>query len=79
MFNWIKAKLGYHVCEEFTQWKRRVMNYSRDPSPGDYSYVTGKQITWTESWQERRCTLCGKIQQEVLEHHYRDVEDQKIL
>lgn len=73
MISWIKKKLGYHVCEEFTQWQTMRGTYEREPditSPGDFqAMVENRKIIFTKRWQERQCTICGKIEQRSLEHN----------
>ena len=69
MFNWFKKRLGYHVCEEFTQWERKTRNVTR-PSVLEHDGVLAlghKTVTRTDLWQECRCTECGRIQQLPLE------------
>lgn len=57
LIDWLKKKFGCHVCEELTRWEVRL-------SCGRYG--TGPEFT--ERWQERQCTICGKIQQTLLEY-----------
>lgn len=70
--NWLKKRLGYHVCEEFTQWETKEARYSRPTTLADgimpdfFNNETTKEIIWNERWQERRCTICGEIQQRKL-------------
>jgi len=77
MFNWFWKLLGIHCCEEFTQWEEKRARFSRIPTTMDERlHVITRQTGWnqaddgriqyTEHWQERRCTLCGKIQQRKL-------------
>lgn len=71
MFNWLYKWMGYHVCEEFTQWERRedrVLAGILDDDP--VKARGGLKIdsrnyppTWRIRWQERRFTMCGKIEQ----------------
>ena len=69
ILNWLKKKLGYHVCEEFTRWETRVGLYERPCGPGDGNqYFAGvKTIEFSRRWQERTCTICGKTQQRSME------------
>ena len=60
---WFRKRiLGQHVCEEFTQWEYKESPWEKT------SWHSGKPIVKqiVRCWQERRCTLCGKIQQEEL-------------
>ena len=73
MFNWFWKLLGYHVCEEFTQWKVKLARFSR---PATYEEVINGQcagvqisrVSYSNRWQERQCTICGKLYQRELEH-----------
>lgn len=60
MISKIKRLLGYHVCEEFTQWElienEGIKIYS-------YSGIPVKEVPIIMRYQRRRCTLCGKIQE----------------
>lgn len=66
MWNWLKKKLGYHVCEEFTQWEAVVVHYTRLADPKEVVMNQTTTVDFTEYFQQRRCTLCGKIYQERL-------------
>ena len=66
MLDLIRKKLGYHVCEEFTQWEAHTTfhHYVRpsdliEPNPN-------LVIDYVDRWQERRCTICGRIYQKEL-------------
>lgn len=65
LLDWIRKRLGYHVCEEFTQWETVVGHYSNKL----ISSQRGTVAEWksTERWQERCCTICGKVQQQKLD------------
>lgn len=67
MWNWLKKKLGYHVCEEFTQWETKLVHCTRLADPKEVVMNQTTTVEYTEKFQERRCTLCGKISQESLE------------
>ncbi len=72
MFNWLWKWFGWHVCEEFTRWERRTAKCSRLPTNSEVfngllANVLISTITFTKTWQERCCTICGKIQQRRLE------------
>lgn len=67
MTDWLWRRLGYHVCDEFTQWEARQANFVRVPVDAMEFAITGKtEIEYTRRWQERRCTVCGVIQQRDL-------------
>ncbi|MDE2104711.1 MAG: hypothetical protein KGL39_46170 [Patescibacteria group bacterium] len=70
MIRWLKKKLGYHVCEQFSQWERNAVDCTR---PVDWTdgncYLNGQTtIEFTRKWQQRHCLECGKIQQKRLEY-----------
>lgn len=68
MFNWIKKKFGYHVCEEFTQWTDRSVTYCTTHTRiGGVLVALADPNRWSERFQERRCTTCGKVEQRKLE------------
>lgn len=56
---WIKKKLGYHVCEEFTQWEDYKV-------VAEVRHVMGEIDLGTQTVQRyvqlRRCTICGELQ-----------------
>jgi hypothetical protein len=70
MINFILRLLGWRCCGEWTQWEVRSQNYSRPVRYSDGNvYLAGeKRLEYTQKWQERRCTMCGKIQQKPLEY-----------
>lgn len=63
LIKWIKKKLGYHVCEKFSSWKKVVCNWTREPRIGDAKYASGEKIEFTKICQERHCLKCDKIEQ----------------
>ena len=65
MLEWLWKRLGYHVCEEFTQWQDCRGTYTR-PTTVELDGMLAldvDQITYSRRWQERSCTICGLIQQ----------------
>ena len=59
--------MGIHVCEEFTRWTEKKGRYSRPVTYGDLLVdVSQTELVFTRRWQERQCTICGKIQQRDL-------------
>jgi hypothetical protein len=56
----------FHI-HKYTQWVMKQANYSR---PADYyDLLVDKSVTtieYTKHWQERHCTICGKVQQKEL-------------
>lgn len=52
---------------EFTQWEKKESEWTRNPTLAERASGTTDLIEYTRTWQERCCTLCGKIQQEELE------------
>lgn len=67
MINWLLKRLGYHVCEEFTRWRTIEAQYARTPMLFETSPPGDGRIRFTRCWQERECTVCGKLQQRELE------------
>ncbi len=68
--NWIRKRLGHHVCEEFTRWERREQDFLKTHEWDDVfgeTRVLPKPQKYTRVWQERQCTICGKIEQQSLE------------
>lgn len=70
MINWIRKRLGYHVCEEFTKWRTIEGLYGRAPTD-PYEFMTSLndpecKIHFRRRWQERACTMCGKVQEREL-------------
>jgi hypothetical protein len=58
---------GIHICEEFTQWDVKTGTYHRPRLHQDgICDPTISMITYTKRWQERRCTICGKMEQREL-------------
>jgi hypothetical protein len=59
MINWLKKLLGLHACEEFTRWTERTQMHESAVwllSDGDLLTKVIKR-----RWQERACTICGKV------------------
>ena len=64
---WLNRLIGRHVCEEYTQW--RVLTGERDRAPTYQEFTLGgasAMITVVVRWQERSCTICGRLQQRML-------------
>ena len=61
MLNWLKKKLGYHVCEEWTQWETHEIQCVVVPYVGGLPIQT-MEYTVTRRYQERRCTICERRQ-----------------
>ena len=63
---WGDPPQGEHECDEFTQWVTRndrakiVATSDGKPLPEELQYEVSYYF------QERRCTLCGKVTQERL-------------
>ena len=66
---WMEKVLDRHVCKEFTQWEDKRANFTRPVSVFDtvvdYNLKTYK---YTEHWQERKCIICGKVEQQKLKY-----------
>lgn len=67
IFDWLRKQMGYHVCEEFTQWKTMIHRYSRLAVPKEVMFNNVTTVEFTKRTQERQCTICGKIQQRKLD------------
>ena len=65
MLDWLWKRLGYHVCEEFTQWEQHSATVLVTPYSGKMPLLS-MQHEVTRCWQERRCTICGKTRKESL-------------
>jgi hypothetical protein len=66
--NYIAEFFGGHVCWEFTRWQRKKQNYSRPARPEEALMCNLQTVEFTQCWQERECTLCGKVFQAKLPH-----------
>ncbi len=69
MWHWLWCKLtGQHYCDEFTQWVMMRCEHSR-PAKDIMEVIAANThvITYTKRWQERKCTICGKVQQRELD------------
>jgi hypothetical protein len=67
--NWLAKFLGLQCCGPWTSWERK----ERDCQvyPGVFPRLIGpdlESVNVTQVWQERRCTVCGKIQQKRLDY-----------
>jgi hypothetical protein len=64
----IKRWMGIHVCEEFTRWEVRNARYSRPANLLEDGPIACRKgtIEFTRKWQERQCTICGRIEQQDL-------------
>lgn len=68
--DFVRKRLGYHVCEEFTRWEKKQCNYER-PATIEHDGVLAvgqKKVVWTVYWMERKCTTCGMIYQKRLKN-----------
>ena len=67
LIDWLQRRLGFHVCDEFTQWEELSGRFSRPRDIDDIrAGVLTETIEFTSRWQERQCTICGKIEQRRL-------------
>ncbi len=69
MWKFIYRLLGWECCGEWTQWETKKANFSRPKRifDADEFMLTSETLEFTKRWQERRCTLCGKMQQRDLD------------
>lgn len=62
--DWLREKLGYHVCREFTRWETRT-------EQGVIAHTRGgvivSEVPYSELVQVRGCTICGKIYRSKVE------------
>ncbi len=58
---------GQTCCVEFTQWELHERSVERAPTSREWLYSSATKVTEVYRWQERHCTICGKIQQQKLE------------
>lgn len=68
MISFIRRLLGWDCCGEWTQWETYRGEFNRAPRSSSEKNLAGgvDTITFTKHWQERCCTLCGRIQQREL-------------
>lgn len=70
MLNFIYRLLGWRCCGEWTPWDDRQANFER---PVDIlldsvcAATMNDKVVFTIRWQERKCSVCGKIQQRRLD------------
>jgi hypothetical protein len=72
--NWWRKRTGQHVCEEFTRWRiRRVYRETCTPwdcvTPAEHTanvLEARDKGLYNVQWQERECTICGKVYREEL-------------
>ncbi len=67
MLNWLWKKLGYHICEEFTQWQTFQQNRTRMATEEEWFMHDIKTVAYSVRYQRRRCTLCGKVEERKLD------------
>jgi hypothetical protein len=70
MIQFLRRLFGFACCQEFTQWEDREAEFSRSPHDMLEKVRAGfvDRITFTRRWQERCCTICGKVQQRELRY-----------
>ena len=69
MFGVIRRLIGWECCGEWTQWEVKAANFERPCTMDDgMAFLKGlTTIEHTKRWQERQCTLCGRMQQRNLD------------
>ncbi len=69
--NWLWKLLGYHVCEHFTMWETKEADYIRTPVTHEegINCILNRSpgVRFSQKWQERTCTTCGKLYQRTLQ------------
>lgn len=70
MFNWFwsEQQPAPHRCEEFTRWVARIENVRIVADSNGKAFSDEQQYEVAKYFQERRCTLCGKVYQEPLQY-----------
>ena len=66
LLNWLKRRTGYHVCDEFTRWKKETVVTEKEPDHWQRQanvvrLVKTKRMLW------RECTICGRVYQKDLD------------
>lgn len=57
-----------HVCEEFTRWTTREAETVRAPTHEEWMRGNVRtRIKEAVRFQERECTICGKIEQRKIQ------------
>lgn len=65
----VERILDIHICMEHTQWEDKECDWKRPVEIRDFiADWDVKEIVHTKRWQERKCTICGKIQQRRLKY-----------
>jgi hypothetical protein len=59
MFNFFWKWLGYHMCEEFTQWQVEKEEWVKTIIVNNIPVM---EMPYVEKIQTRQCTICGKTQ-----------------
>jgi len=68
---WLLGRLfGFTCCREFTPWEIKSAKYTRIPKDLWEQGVTNVNgyVEYELRWQQRQCTVCGKIQQKKLKY-----------
>lgn len=66
--NFMRRRRGEHICEEFLPWKTHTEMKVRLSTEAEKK-AHGGAISFDETaFQERSCTICGKIEQAKLRH-----------
>lgn len=59
MLNWLRKKLGYHVCEEFTEWEELVLTAEEVVICGG---VQRPGRPFSRVIRVRECLICAALQ-----------------
>jgi hypothetical protein len=70
---WLRALrriLGLDCCGPWTGWETKEAEYEREPRTiNEWCWYESREVVRIierKSWQERRCTKCGYVQQREL-------------
>ncbi len=66
MIQLLRQILGMTCCTEFTQWETKSFTRERAPTDKEWIRSNVEVVTERRRFQERHCTICGKIQQRRL-------------
>ncbi len=70
IINVIERIFDTHICQEFTQWEDKEATFESLFSRHEnlVAHIHMDKKIYTKRWQERQCTICGKITQRELRY-----------
>ncbi len=67
--NWLAQLLGRQCCGPWTPWEHKERSGPLTLEERvEFGVLSSDGLVRMYRWQERRCTRCGKIQQEKLRY-----------